>query len=130
MAPCISNAEPSTIWACPPQDRRWTAAEVRQLIADNLLHTPRYELVDGELLVTPSPAYRHQAAARALLRALDPHVRRHGHGETFDARRVERWRPGDGRPEVVTDKLEWRPASKLEPLVIDLRAVFLEAVGD
>lgn len=28
--------------------RRWTAREVRQVIADNPLATPRYELVDGE----------------------------------------------------------------------------------
>ena len=184
------------------QHRRWTAAAVRQLIADNPLHTPRYELVDGELLVTPSPAYRHQAAARALFLALHPYVQRHGLGETFespsdveletdsvlqpdvyveppeearrrafplrslllaveilspssarhdrgrkrlyyqrngvpefwivdlDARLVERWRPGDDRPEIVTEMLEWRPLMAMEPLVIDLRAMFAEAVGE
>jgi hypothetical protein len=32
--------------------RRWTAREVRQLIDESPLATPRYELVDGELLVT------------------------------------------------------------------------------
>ncbi len=31
----------------------WTRAEVRALIDANPLHTPRYELVDDELLVTP-----------------------------------------------------------------------------
>lgn len=44
----------------PAVERRWTAREVRQLIADNPLNTPRYELVDGELLVTPSPGHAHQ----------------------------------------------------------------------
>jgi Uma2 family endonuclease len=44
----------------PAVERRWTAREVRQLIADNPRHTPRYELVEGELLVTPSPGNIHQ----------------------------------------------------------------------
>ena len=35
--------------------RRWTSAEVRKLTADIPLLTPRFELVDGELLVTSSP---------------------------------------------------------------------------
>jgi len=34
------------------------------------LATPRYELVDGELLVTPSPALPHQVVVTRLLVAL------------------------------------------------------------
>ena len=57
--------------AMPALDvRRWTAAEVRQLTADNPLLAPRYELVDGELLVTPSPGYPHQRTVAALYLAL------------------------------------------------------------
>jgi Uma2 family endonuclease len=60
------------IMAMPALDssRRWTAAEVRQLTADNPLLTPRYELVDGELLVTPSPGAPHQRSVAALYRRL------------------------------------------------------------
>ena len=59
------------IMAMPALDsRRWTAAEVRQLTADNPMLTPRYELVDGELLVTPSPGAPHQRTVAALYRAL------------------------------------------------------------
>ena len=54
--------------------RRWTAREVRQLIAESPLQTPRYELVDGELLVTPSPNRAHQLAVKALLRSLDDYL--------------------------------------------------------
>src|SRR5437868_5524401 len=54
--------------------RHWTAREVCELIARSPLQTPRYELVDGELLVTPSPNYSHQRAVALLLRALDEYV--------------------------------------------------------
>jgi Uma2 family endonuclease len=50
--------------------RQWTAREVRQLIAESPLATPRYELVDGQLLVTPSPNYPHQRAVGLLIVAL------------------------------------------------------------
>jgi Uma2 family endonuclease len=52
------------------EKHRWTAREVRQLTADAPLATPRYELVDGELLVTPSPSRAHQEAVKRLLVAL------------------------------------------------------------
>ena len=35
----------------------------------------RYELFDGELLVTPAPRARHQDLLLALVRRLDPYVR-------------------------------------------------------
>jgi Uma2 family endonuclease len=54
--------------------RRWSAREVRQLIAESALQTPRYELVDGELLVTPSPNRAHQLAVKGLLRSLDDYL--------------------------------------------------------
>ena len=56
--------------------RRWTAREVRALIAANPLATPRYELVSGELLVTPSPGPFHQKAISELFRVLLPYVER------------------------------------------------------
>ncbi|MCU0647138.1 MAG: Uma2 family endonuclease [Gemmatimonadaceae bacterium] len=38
-------------------ERRWTAAEVRALVAE---HGERYECVDGELLVSPPPRLHHR----------------------------------------------------------------------
>ena len=65
------------------QARRWTAAEVRQLIADNPLLTPRYELVDGELLVTPSPGAPHQRAVSALHLVLHTYLQATRVGEVY-----------------------------------------------
>ena len=36
---------------------------------------PRYELIDGELIVTPAPRRLHQRAVAELFRLLDPYVR-------------------------------------------------------
>ena len=61
--------------AMPALDtHRWTAAEVRKLTADNPMLTPRYELVDGELLVTPSPGAPHQRTVKRLVVALEMYL--------------------------------------------------------
>ena len=59
----------------------WTAEMVRALPDDG----KRYEVVDGELLVTPSPAWRHQRAIGGLYRTLDTYVREHALGEVIFA---------------------------------------------
>jgi len=55
--------------------RRWTRADVLSLIEQSPLATPRYELVDHELLVTPSPSALHQMGVVALISLLDPFLR-------------------------------------------------------
>lgn len=60
--------------AMPAINRRWTARDVRQLIADAPLASPRYELVDGELLVTPSPSWPHQRAVQLLVSELSTYL--------------------------------------------------------
>ena len=46
--------------------RRWTSAQVRDLI-DESRPSPRYELIDGELIVTPSQGWPHQIAVTEML---------------------------------------------------------------
>ena len=67
----------------PAVEQFWTAREVRALIAENPLLTPRYELVDGELLVTPSPGFGHQRAVTRLLIALSLYCERERAGEAL-----------------------------------------------
>lgn len=179
---------------------RWTAAQVRELPDDG----KRYEVVDGELLVTPAPRYDHQDAVAQLWRRLDEYLQvvRVGHAtispadveldkhtlvqpDVFvvklvegrrpknwtdlqglllaveilspssaradrtvkrrryqregipeywvvdvDARLVERWRPGDERPEILTDDVTWQPDVTREPLTVDLRAYFARVLGE
>lgn len=50
----------------PAIHRRWTSADVRTLINESPRYWPRYELIGGELIVTPSPRFPHQTAAQEL----------------------------------------------------------------
>ena len=67
----------------PAVKRRWSRSEVLALIDDTPLHSPRYEVVDGELLVTPSPGGPHQIALLHLARALASYCEAAGIGETM-----------------------------------------------
>ena len=68
----------------PDTAGRWTRAAVLALPDDGR----RYELVDGELLVSPSPRRVHQIALAELFRRLDPYVRAHRLGTVL-------WSPAD-----------------------------------
>jgi Uma2 family endonuclease len=57
--------------------QRWTAEMVRELMEHEPSHWPRYEVIAGELLVTPAPRGRHQEAIKRLLFRLDPYVKGH-----------------------------------------------------
>jgi len=63
------------------RQHRWTRAEVDRLIDERPGFTPRYELVDGDLLVTPAPSGRHQRIILQLALLLAPYLMRHKLGE-------------------------------------------------
>src|SRR3954466_5123440 len=56
--------------AMPDVKRRWTVAERDRLPDDG----NRYEVIDGDLFVTPAPAWRHQAAVVRLTSLLDAYL--------------------------------------------------------
>jgi Uma2 family endonuclease len=77
-------------------------------------------------ILSPSTARRDRTIKRVLYQEcgaeywiVDP-----------DARVVERWLPDDGRPEVLSASLAWQPIGASDALVIDLVALFRDALGD
>jgi len=173
---------------------RYTAEEIRGFPD----HRVRYEVIRGELFVTPAPGLRHQRAVFELATLLREYVEHAGLGEVIvapfeveltedsavqpdvlviladradrltpkrlmgppslavevisytskrtdrlqkrrlyqeegvpeywvvdpDERRVERWRPHDDAPEVLSERVEWRPVAEVPALEIDLGAFF------
>ena len=65
----------------PAHETEWTAEMVRALPDDG----KRYEILDGVLIVSPSPTWQHQRAVRILLVALDAYCREHSLGEALAA---------------------------------------------
>lgn len=76
----------------PAIARRWTREEVLRLIEQHPDPTPRYELVDGVLLVSPAPSLAHQRAVSCM------------HGLLFEYLRAE---PDVG--EVLTSPSDTEP---------------------
>ncbi|HYH82110.1 MAG TPA: Uma2 family endonuclease [Longimicrobium sp.] len=62
-----------------PAVRRWTYEEFARLPNDG----SRYEVIGGELFVTPAPTPRHQKVLTRLIAALDSFSGSHGLGEVF-----------------------------------------------
>jgi Uma2 family endonuclease len=54
------------------EHRRWTAAEVRALPEEP---GKQFEVIDGELLVSPGPSLLHQRLGFVLMQLLETHVR-------------------------------------------------------
>ena len=65
--------------AMPAQHTEWTVDMVRALPDDG----NRYEVIDGELFVTPAPSVVHQRAVRELALIVAPYVWTHRIGEAF-----------------------------------------------
>lgn len=89
-----------------PETIRWTRDRVINLPADG----NRYELVDGELVVSPAPAPAHQAVLSALYEALGPYVRSTGLGRVL-------WAPAD---------LELEPGQVNQPNLFVLPSIAFE----
>lgn len=63
-----------------PSRTRWTWAEFARLPSEG---GTRHEVIDGELVVTPAPALRHQRIATRLVALLHTFVQTHDLGEVF-----------------------------------------------
>ena len=65
----LSPRPPNTMSMSHPSTD-WTVEMVHALPEDGL----RYEVIDGELFVTPAPTWTHQDAVLELVRTLDPYL--------------------------------------------------------
>ena len=74
-------------------DRPWTEEEF-YAARDAAPFGERWELIDGEVLVTPSPNWVHQRIIGRLFVLLDAYVRPRGFGEVFASPLDVRLRPG------------------------------------
>ena len=48
----------------------------------------------------------------------------------LDARLIERWRPDEARPEVLTDRLIWEPTPGQDALEVDVAGFFATVYGE
>lgn len=84
----------------------WTLDALDRLPEDG----NRYELLNGELLVTPTPSPAHELLANELRALLEPYVRRHGLGRVFAPRAVVRASGSELEPDLMV-----RPVPAVRP---------------
>jgi Uma2 family endonuclease len=77
--------------------RPWTLDELDRLPEDG----NKYELVFGELFVTPPPNEEHETIASRLTRLLDPFVAAHGLGAVYHPRAVVRYAGSQVEPDLM-----------------------------
>lgn len=97
---------------------RWTLADLERLPDDG----NKYEVVRGELFVTPPPNYGHESIASVLHSILEPYIRAHSVGQIQRPRAVFRFEGSEVEPDLIvraataTLPRDWQSAPK--PLLI------------
>src|SRR5881628_4032988 len=83
----------------------WTLEEVHSLPDDG----NKYELVRGELFVTPPPTDEHETILARLTRLLDAFVAANGLGFVYHPRAVLRFEGSEVEPDLMVRKPQARP---------------------
>lgn len=99
--------------AMPTPRTHWTADMLYDLPEDG----NRYEVIDGELLVTPAPTGEHQHAVAMLYSLLGPFARRSGLQVLFAPFAVRIRGPGEVQPDLVAFP---RAAGERIPKLVDI----------
>lgn len=85
--------------------KQWTLDEVHSLPDDG----NKYELVNGELFVTPPPSDDHETILARLTAILSPYVIRNGLGLVYHPRAVIRIRGAEVEPDLMVRQPAPRP---------------------
>lgn len=90
--------------------RAWTLQDLERMPDDG----NKYEVVRGELFVTPAPSYWHQLVLARLSQLLTPYVVEHALGMVFQARSIVRRRGSETEPDLyvsaVSPRRDWNDA--------------------
>ncbi len=97
----------------------WTLDQVHRLPEDG----NRYELLDGELFVTPPPSFSHELLASRLRSLLDPFVQQHGLGDLLSPRAVVRMLGSEVEPDLMLCPRVSDPATTWDDLPAPLLVV-------
>ena len=88
------------------ETKRWTLDELHSLPDDG----NKYELVRGELFVTPAPTGQHESILAALSARLTPYVVANGLGLVYHPRAVLRFEDSEVEPDLMV-RQPWRHAN-------------------
>jgi Uma2 family endonuclease len=83
----------------------WTIEELHRLPDDG----NKYEVLDGELFVTPPPSEPHEDILSRLTRLVDPFVARHGLGRVYRPRAVVRTQGSEVEPDLMVRAIRTQP---------------------
>jgi Uma2 family endonuclease len=102
--------------------KRWTLDEVHSLPDDG----NKYELIYGELFVTPPPTDNHETISARLTRLLDPFVAAHDLGFVYRPRAVVRVSGSEVEPDLMVRQGQPREAASWDnaPLPILVVEIF------
>lgn len=106
MRRCPIRRARSRLWPCP---RRVATAD-----------PPIRELLLAVEVLSPSSSRHDRVRKRPLYQRHLPDY----WIVDLDARLIERWRPGDDRPELLTEALSWHPTGAVTPFTLDIPAYF------
>ena len=97
MLPHVPTLEERDDMSMAAQTRKWTLRELHRLPDDG----NKYELVRGELFVTPAPSQEHEELAAVLGRILGPYVAKHRLGRVYRPRAIIRVGESETEPDLM-----------------------------
>jgi Uma2 family endonuclease len=101
-----ASAEERIEMSMPSAANQWTLEDLQRLPDDG----NKYEVIHGELFVTPAPRQPHEIVSARLTRVLDPYAAEHGLGLVFHPRAVVRTTDSEVEPDLmVRDEGEASP---------------------